>query len=105
MAIVLGTERAGLTNAQIELCHRICHIPANPQYSSLNVAQALQLAAWELRYALLAGTGQSLLPASSAQQANPAPPRPTARPSRRCWRTGSRRWSPWAFSTPRIPRN
>ncbi|PNM44365.1 RNA methyltransferase [Bordetella parapertussis] len=71
VAIVLGTERAGLTNAQIELCHRICHIPANPQYSSLNVAQALQLAAWELRYALLAGTGQSLLPASSAQQANP----------------------------------
>ncbi|CPI84428.1 methyltransferase [Bordetella pertussis] len=54
VAIVLGTERAGLTNAQIELCHRICHIPANPQYSSLNVAQALQLAAWELRYALLA---------------------------------------------------
>src|SRR5690606_27468589 len=34
-------------------CHRVCHIPANPEYSSLNVAQALQLAAWELRYALM----------------------------------------------------
>jgi len=53
VAIVLGTERAGLTNAHIELCQRICHIPANPTYSSLNVSQALQLAAWELRYALL----------------------------------------------------
>ena len=53
VAIVLGSERAGLTNTQISLCHRICHIPANPSYSSLNVAQALQLAAWELRYALI----------------------------------------------------
>jgi len=56
IAVVLGTERAGLTNAHIELCHRICHIPANAAYSSLNVSQALQLAAWELRYALLADT-------------------------------------------------
>lgn len=53
VAIVLGSERAGLTNEQIGHCHRICHIPANPHYSSLNVAQALQLAAWELRYALI----------------------------------------------------
>ncbi len=66
--IVLGTERAGLTNAQIALCHRICHIPANPEYSSLNVAQALQLAAWELRYALLVDEGAALLPASTAQE-------------------------------------
>jgi len=54
VAVVLGTERAGLTNAHIALCQRICHIPANAAYSSLNVSQALQLAAWELRYALLA---------------------------------------------------
>ena len=52
VAIVLGTERSGLTNEDIAQCRRICHIPANPEYSSLNVAQALQLAAWELRYAL-----------------------------------------------------
>lgn len=69
VAIVLGTERAGLTNTQIGLCHRICHIPANLEYSSLNVAQALQLAAWELRYALLADRGAALLPASTAQTA------------------------------------
>lgn len=70
-AVVLGTERAGLTNSQIALCQRICHIPANPEYSSLNVAQALQLAAWELRYALLIDQGATLLPASTAQQPDP----------------------------------
>lgn len=53
IAVVLGTERTGLSNEQISHCHYICYIPANPEYSSLNVAQALQLAAWELRYALI----------------------------------------------------
>lgn len=53
IAIVLGTERSGLSNEDITLCQNVCHIPANPQYSSLNVSQALQLAAWELRYALI----------------------------------------------------
>lgn len=65
VAVLLGTERAGLTNAQVGLCHRICHIPANPEYSSLNVAQALQLAAWELRYALMPHESEPL------QQATP----------------------------------
>lgn len=53
VAMVFGCERAGLTNEQVALCQRVCHIPANPEYSSLNVSQALQLAAWELRYALI----------------------------------------------------
>ncbi|OZI30570.1 RNA methyltransferase [Bordetella genomosp. 10] len=71
VAIVLGTERAGLTNAHIAACHRICHIPANPEYSSLNVAQALQLAAWELRYALLIDSGAPLLPPAPAATPDP----------------------------------
>ncbi|HLU02033.1 MAG TPA: RNA methyltransferase [Advenella sp.] len=54
IAIVLGTERTGLDNDDISRCHRICHIPANPAYSSLNVSQALLLAAWELNYAMQA---------------------------------------------------
>lgn len=62
VAIVLGTERAGLDNDHIALCQRICHIPANPDYSSLNVAQAAQLTAWELRYALASAASQPLLP-------------------------------------------
>ncbi|CAM5191529.1 RNA methyltransferase [Oligella ureolytica] len=53
VAVVLGTERTGLSNEQISHCHYICYIPANPDYSSLNVAQAVQLSAWELRYALI----------------------------------------------------
>ncbi|RTZ44791.1 RNA methyltransferase [Candidimonas sp. SYP-B2681] len=67
VAIVLGTERSGLTNEDIALCQRICHIPANPEYSSLNVAQALQLAAWELRYALATAAAMPLLPVTSGQ--------------------------------------
>lgn len=53
IAIVLGTESSGLSNEDITLCQNVCHIPANPAYSSLNVSQALQLAAWEMRYALI----------------------------------------------------
>lgn len=64
IAIVVGTERSGLTNQDIALCQRICHIPANPHYSSLNVAQALQLAAWEMRYALASSQGLTLLPST-----------------------------------------
>lgn len=62
IAFVLGTERAGLSNAHIDVCQHVCHIPANPDYSSLNVAQAAQLVAWELRYALASATALPLLP-------------------------------------------
>ncbi|NLY26780.1 MAG: RNA methyltransferase [Alcaligenaceae bacterium] len=67
VAIVLGTEKSGLTNADIALCQRVCHIPANPDYSSLNVAQALQLAAWELRYALASAAALPLLPSTDGE--------------------------------------
>lgn len=70
VAIVLGTERTGLTNEDIALCQRVCHIPANPEYSSLNVAQALQLAAWELRYSLAQAVALPLLPST---QGSPDP--------------------------------
>ncbi len=55
VAVVFGTERSGLTNDQLALCQWACHIPANPRYSSLNVAQAIQVVAWEMRYSLLEG--------------------------------------------------
>lgn len=67
IAIVLGTERTGLSNEDITLCQRVCHIPANPEYSSLNVSQALQLAAWEMRYALLPLAGAARLPDTHAR--------------------------------------
>lgn len=69
VAIVVGTERSGLTNEHVALCHRICHIPANPEYTSLNVSQAMQLAAYELRYGLL-GPEKLEGPAEKAEPAS-----------------------------------
>jgi len=73
VCVLLGTERSGLTNEHIALCQRICHIPANPQYSSLNVAQALQLVAWEMRYALLAEGPLPLAAPDGRPMPGPAP--------------------------------
>jgi TrmH family RNA methyltransferase len=49
VAIVFGRERTGLTNEELELCHALVCIPANPEYSSLNVAAAVQVLCYELR--------------------------------------------------------
>ncbi|HHH12679.1 MAG TPA: RNA methyltransferase [Thiolapillus brandeum] len=51
VALVFGRERTGLTNAELDLCHYLVHIPANPEYSSLNLAMAVQVIAYELRMA------------------------------------------------------
>jgi TrmH family RNA methyltransferase len=51
VALVFGPERSGLSNAELDLCQGIVYIPANPEYSSLNLAAAVQLIAWELREA------------------------------------------------------
>ncbi|NWK44188.1 RNA methyltransferase [Ralstonia pickettii] len=57
VAFVFGNERFGLPNEVVERCHVVTHIPANPAYASLNLSQAVQLIAYEVRMALLAGTG------------------------------------------------
>jgi TrmH family RNA methyltransferase len=48
-ALVFGPERSGLANEQLDLCNAIVYIPANPEYSSLNLSQAVQIIAYELR--------------------------------------------------------
>ena len=48
-AIVFGSERAGLTNTEMDLCNALVYIPSNPEYSSLNLAMAVQIVAYELR--------------------------------------------------------
>ncbi len=48
VALVFGRERTGLTNQELERCHFLVHIPANPCYSSLNLAAAVQVVAYEL---------------------------------------------------------
>ncbi len=50
-AIVFGRERSGLTNDELLKCRYHLTIPANPDYSSLNLAMAVQLVAYELRMA------------------------------------------------------
>lgn len=56
VAIVFGRERVGLHNDELLKCHYHLAIPANPDYSSLNLAMAVQLVSYELRMAFLAGT-------------------------------------------------
>lgn len=55
VALLFGRERTGLENSELQLCHAAVHIPANPDYSSLNLAMAVQVLAYELRLALSAG--------------------------------------------------
>lgn len=74
-ALVFGRERTGLENAELQLCHAAVTIPANPGYSSLNLAAAVQVLAYELRMAWLAGVAGTApepaaaddLPASHAE--------------------------------------
>lgn len=48
VALLFGRERTGLTNEEVARCHFLIHIPANPAYSSLNLAAAVQVVAYEL---------------------------------------------------------
>lgn len=53
VAIVFGNERTGLENDELMSCHAAVHIPSVEDFSSLNLAQAVQLLAYELRLAVL----------------------------------------------------
>lgn len=48
IGIVFGRETYGLTDTEADLCPLRCHIPANPEFPSLNLAQAVALACWEI---------------------------------------------------------
>ena len=51
IAIVFGREDRGLTNRELKLCHRLITIPTAPEYTSLNLAQAVVVVAYELMIA------------------------------------------------------
>jgi tRNA/rRNA methyltransferase len=51
VALVFGGETNGLSNEELIRCQHLAHIPANPEYSSLNLAAAVQILAYELRLA------------------------------------------------------
>jgi len=63
IALVFGTEASGLTNAEITRCHYLIHIPADPSYPALNLAQAVAISLYELRRVW------------QKQQSSPIPPR------------------------------
>ena len=54
-ALVFGNERFGLPNEVVEKCNVLINIPANPEYSSLNLAQAVQVLTYECRMAEVDG--------------------------------------------------
>lgn len=53
VALVFGRERTGLDNGELQLCHAAVHIPSDPEFSSLNLAAAVQVLAYEIRMAQL----------------------------------------------------
>ncbi|KEZ75837.1 RNA methyltransferase [Salinisphaera hydrothermalis] len=61
VALVFGRERSGLNNAELDRCQLHLQVPTNPEYSSLNLAAAVQVVAYELRVA--SGHGIAASPA------------------------------------------
>jgi tRNA (cytidine32/uridine32-2'-O)-methyltransferase len=59
VALLFGNERSGLDNDELSVCHAMVRIPSVEDFSSLNLAQAVQLMAWELRMATLADVNAS----------------------------------------------
>lgn len=62
IAIIFGREDRGLTNEELHKCHYHVHIPTNPDYSSLNLAAAVQVLTYELRMSCIEkqNAGESL---------------------------------------------
>lgn len=54
VALVFGRERTGLENDELQRCHATVGVPTDPDFSSLNLAAAVQVLAYELRLAVLA---------------------------------------------------
>ena len=70
VALLFGRERTGLTNEELQRCHGAIHIPANPDYSSLNIAAAVQVLSYELRLALMGrDAAPAVAPAGDEQAA------------------------------------
>ncbi len=66
VALVFGPERTGLTVRDVNKCQLIAVIPANPDYASLNLAQAVQVFAYELR---ISAGGTAPRPSSGSETA------------------------------------
>jgi rRNA methylase len=67
IALVFGNERTGLTEAELGLCSLASHIPSSEAFPSLNLAQAVQVACYELRKQALGERDGSAEPAARAE--------------------------------------
>lgn len=72
VALLFGNERVGLSNEELQRCHAAVHIPAAPEYSSLNLAAAVQVLCYELRVTALASATQPAVPVEAADVATHA---------------------------------
>lgn len=70
VALVFGNETSGLSNEELSLCQGLVTIPANPDYSSLNLAAAVQVLCYDIRQAWLgrAGWPQPAIDAASGDE-------------------------------------
>ncbi len=71
-ALVFGRERTGLSNEELMHCHAAVHIPSVEDFSSLNLAAAVQVLAWEVRREWLARQGEGLAACGPAPDDPPA---------------------------------
>lgn len=69
VALVFGRENSGLSNEELQLSQFHVHIPANPEYSSLNLAMAVQTLSYEVRTAWLAAADDIAAGVSAAPEA------------------------------------
>ncbi|MCK7592607.1 RNA methyltransferase [Pseudomarimonas salicorniae] len=75
VAVLFGRESSGLNNDELQRCHAAIHIATDPAFSSLNLAAAVQVVAYELRMAELDGAPPATAPdASDPEEGGPEPP-------------------------------
>ncbi len=74
VAFLFGKERYGMTNEEMQRCHYLVKFPANPEYSSLNLAAAVQVAAYEIRKQCLHLSAKQQLENCQESVENSVPP-------------------------------
>ena len=70
VALVFGREQSGLSNEDLSLCHGMIRIPADPEFSSLNLAAAVQIIGYELRVS--GGAGAEAVEGEEPRRVNAA---------------------------------
>lgn len=68
VAVVMGPEKSGLSNDHLDRCHALLNIPTDPNFSSLNIAMAVQVISYELRLASIEA------PSSASSEVPEVPP-------------------------------